>query len=95
MDKFERLEIIKLKNSKEYVILENIEQNGKTYLYLNEVDSDEELLEETRLVFIEQDNDNNVLITDLEDAGEIKEISELLVPMLELHYNTEFDKAKN
>ncbi|MFV0275312.1 MAG: hypothetical protein ACK5HL_03640 [Bacilli bacterium] len=95
MNDFKRLEIIKLKNSKEYVILETLQGNNKTYLYLNEVDKNEELLEETRLVFIENEENGSTKISDVVDEVEIKTVCELLVPMLELHYNTEFEKKKN
>lgn len=70
MDSFD---IITLENKKEYCIIKMLEYDYDTYLLLNEIDKDENLLSEIVIAKILSENEI-VLVTDKDEFDNIRDL---------------------
>ena len=84
--KFEMHDIITLGNNKSYTISEILDYSENKYLYLIEVDENEELLEETRIVKVIADTNGNYGVEDIENVQELKDIQEIFIELIESDY---------
>lgn len=86
MDNFSKQQILKLGDNKEYIIIETINFNNKKYLYLIEIDEEEELTDNFKIVYIVKDMKNNYGVLEINDPTELVEVTEIFIPMIEIEY---------
>jgi hypothetical protein len=89
MKNLDKYNIITLASGEKYTIAEILDYNDTKYLYLIEVDEEEELLDNYRIVKAIKDVNNNYGIDDILDEKELSEIKEILLPLVEINSEQE------
>lgn len=69
----EKLSIITLDDNKKYVVVEIIKESEHEYLFLNQIDDNEELLEE-KIIVENIKTDNGYIVKPIEDKDIITKI---------------------
>lgn len=77
MKPMELYDILTLENDKEYTIANMVEYKDSTYLYLLEVDKNEEILEGTGTIVRRIIKDGEEAVEKVNDNGEYKEVAKL------------------
>jgi len=83
--KIEKLDILTL-NDSDYAVLEILPNKGKEYYCLVQVDENENPTNKMRIMYWASNN-GKMGLSDIKDETELKEIKELIKPMLEIDYN--------
>jgi len=78
----EKHDIISLGNNRKYVILEILNHKNNKYLNLIEVDEEENLKEDIKIVKIVRNSKNEYGIDEISDKNELLEVSEIFFTML-------------
>lgn len=77
MKAIELYDILTLEDDKEYTIANMLEYNNATYLYLIEVDANEELIENNQLIVRRVIKNGEDAVEKITDEQEYKEVSRL------------------
>jgi hypothetical protein len=80
----EKMDILTLDN-KDYVVLEVVPNNSKLYYCLTDVDQDENIIGNIRLMFLAQANGKTGL-ADIKDKDELENIKDLFTSRLKFDY---------
>jgi hypothetical protein len=80
----EKMDILTLDN-KDYVVLEIVPNNSKLYYCLTDVDQDENIIGNIRLMFLAQANGKTGL-ADIKDKDELENIKDLFTSRLKFDY---------
>lgn len=83
MNKLELYDVLTLKDNKEYCVLRMYEELDNLYLLLAEIDSNEELTDNYRIVKQVIDN-NQMFIENINDPEKINKLKEIFIPMLKM-----------
>ncbi len=60
---------------KDFIVLDTLSKNGKTYYMLNEIDKEEELLDNVQIMFEEKDTDGEMGLAFEDDKAVLKDLS--------------------
>ncbi len=77
MEPIELYDILTLENNKDYTVANMLEYKEKTYLYLIEVDKDEELIAENQLIVCRAVKDGEDIVEKVTNEEEYKEVARL------------------
>jgi len=80
--KFEKHDIISLKNNKKYVISELLNYNDNKYLQLVEVDEEENLKEEIKTVKVVKNMAGNYGVDEITDNAELLAVQKIFFEMI-------------
>lgn len=84
--KIEKLDILTLDDG-DYIVLEILEEDDKTYYYLNEIDEEENLKDKVIIAYYAKgDHKEGLALVEDEKLDELKTI---FISMLQLDYNKE------